>query len=58
MLSPNDAVIIGGAILLGVLIRVALVRYGIRVGNRLTIAAQNNEPLDLKKAPLLQEDTE
>jgi len=30
----------------GIIVGVILVRYGIRVGNRLTVAAMNSEPLD------------
>lgn len=43
----------------GILVGVVLMRYGLRVGNRLTIAAQNQEPIDLKPMPeILQEMTE
>ena len=43
----------------GIIVGVILVRYGIRIGSRLTISAQNNEPLDVKQLPKnLQEHTE
>jgi hypothetical protein len=30
----------------GVILGVVIVRYGIRIGNRMTLSAQNNAPLD------------
>lgn len=39
----------------GLIVGVVLVRYGIRVGNRLTIAAMNSEPLDEKKVSAILE---
>ena len=55
----RQTAIILGTFCLGIVVGVILVRYGIRVGNRLTIAAQNQEPLDLRSMPkILQEETE
>lgn len=56
MFNIADIVIVGCSILFGMTAGVVLVRYGIRVGNRLTIAAQNNEPMDMEPMPdILQE---
>lgn len=59
MINLNDALIVVGSMIFGIIVGVVLVRYGIRVGNRITIAAQNNEPVDMKPMPkILQETTE
>lgn len=43
-----NALIILGVFCLGLLTGMITLRYGLRVGNKLTISAINNEPLDEK----------
>jgi len=58
MPSLFDILIVVGLLVFGIILGVILVRYGIRIGSRLTIAAQNGEPLDSPPVPgLLQEST-
>jgi hypothetical protein len=54
----DDIITIGCCGLAFMLFGAALVRYGIGLGQKLTIAAQNDLPIDKKMPEYLQEATE
>lgn len=53
----NEIIAIGGCVLAAMLLGAALVRYGIGLGQKLTIAAQNDMPMDKKMPVVMQEYT-
>ena len=53
----NDIVIISIALIAAMVVGAGLVRYGIGLGQKLTIAAQNDLPMGKKIPQVLQEFT-
>lgn len=53
----NQIIAIGSCVLAAMLLGAALVRYGIGLGQKLTIAAQNDMPIDKRMPAVLQEFT-
>ena len=53
----NDLYLIAGAIIAAMFVGAGLVRYGIGLGQKLTIAAQNDLPIDKQIPTLLQDHT-
>lgn len=53
----ETAYIIAGSMFFGVILATILVRYGIGIGNKLTIQAQNDLPIDKKMPTILQSHT-
>ena len=56
-MTDNQLIIIGCSMIVAMIVGACLVRYGIGLGQKLTIASQNDMPIDKKMPEIMQEFT-